>query len=71
MDESVQLPFIELAMDMLHKHGLNYRHLGLVVQELIKNSEKYDPFTFEEVVKNLIIEGVARTLKNLVHLIFI
>ena len=66
MDESVQLPFIETAMDMLHKHGLNYRHLGLVVFDLVKNSDKYDAFTFEEVVKNLVIEGVARTLKNLV-----
>ena len=69
----------EVLLSNLHHFGFNYRHIGIIVSQAVpllssKESSKEgglndgDLIALSDMIGILIIEGVARTLKNLVCL---
>jgi len=60
---------MKTVLSNLHDAGLNYRHIGLVAHALLKQAEELDdPILVVRMVKFadlLFLEGVSRTLKNL------
>ena len=57
---SLSLDSISLT-NFLHSHGINMRHLGVVLRHIP------DDRTFDDLCELILREMVARTLKNLIH----
>jgi len=55
--------FVEPVSSAVHAHGINIRHIGLVRREILKGLNK-DSETAKSAASVLMIEMVARTLKN-------
>ena len=64
---------VSITLSNVHQCGLNYRHFGRIVRfvEQLSNGDKetLGREKVDDLIRTLIIEGVARSLKNLVRII--